>query len=506
MQLAPCLPDSVFEAPTQILTTGCPHVAKPPSAHKRSRKASARRPRVNLWGKDDLLIERMSEEGRGVASREGKVVFVSGALPGEQVRVQCIGVKRDYDEADTIELLVATAPSDQRVEPPCPVYGDCGGCSLQHWAHTAQQQHKAARLQAMLQALAPKLVLDPPIESPAAGFRHRLRLLVQRADDNSFVLGLRRRNSHTLVALPQCTVANSAINALLPALPPMLSSVAHLQGLREIEIDADTQNRLGLCFYFAANPGEKNLAELSAAVISGPIVALRVLMGTPKRSRDESQYSLLENEPNGNWRELHTAGELQLALEGLAASSAKTETTLQLAYLPGDFTQTHWGVNAALVARALDWLQPKTDERALDLFSGIGNFSLPIARRAKTVLAIEGNAAMVQRVTSNAQYNGIENITAKKINLLADTVTLPAADIAILDPPRAGAKVVCQALAKSKLQRVLYVSCHPATLVRDAKILRGSGFRLTRAAAVAMFPHTGHSEGIALFERPRAKR
>lgn len=453
-----------------------------------------------LWGKDTLVIERMSQEGRGVATRNGKVVFVSGALPGEQVRVQCTLVKRDYDEADMLELVADSPPTAQRVEPQCPLYRECGGCSLQHWSPQAQLQHKQANLLSALRGIAPA-VLDPPITSHAEGFRHRLRLRVTRNADKSYALGLRQRRSHDAVVVSRCLVANGALNSLLQDLPDMLNAVPELQGLREIEIDTDSNHRLGLCLHFAAHPGELLLSALRAALMSDTVVALRVRLITPRRAHqgareDEDGYQELDN-----GRDLLAEGELCLRLPAGAVPQQTSTPETSLAYLPGDFTQTHWDVNAALVSRALAWLRPSPEEHALDLFCGIGNFSLPLARHAHTVHALEGDTGMTVRVTANAKRNGLENIHARTLNLLAQDIVLPHADIAILDPPRAGAKAVCEALARSKVKRLVYVSCHPATLARDATILKNAGFRLTRAAAVDMFVHTGHSEAIALFER-----
>ena len=164
-------------------------------------------------------------------------------------------------------------------------------------------------------------------------------------------------------------------------------------------------------------------------------------------------------------------------------------------------TAAEFNVLAALLARALDSLQPARDDRALDLFSGIGNFSLPLAGRVKTVHALEGDSGMTRRLATNAERNGIRNIAARTLNLITGELELPPADIAIVDPPRAGAKAVCEALARSQVKRLVYISCHPATLLRDARILHGAGFSLARAAAVDMFPHTGHSEAITLFQR-----
>jgi 23S rRNA (uracil1939-C5)-methyltransferase len=444
------------------------------------------------------FVDRAHEPG---ASRDGKIVFVSGALAGELVRAQCSAVKRDYDEADMIELVHDTAPSAQRVQPPCPVYQRCGGCSVQHWSLAGQQQHQQSSLVSMLQSVMPALSLDPPVTSQATGFRHRLRLLVTRNADRSYALGLRQRQSHVAESLQQCLVANEVINTLLQALPGMLLTAPDLQGLREIEIDADSNNQLGLCFYFAAPPGDRVLSALGAAVLSGPVIALRIRLIAHRKSRSGAQYDEPGSEDTLESRQLHAEGELCLKLEIPTAHGEVTKKALQLDYLPGDFTQTNWLVNAALLARALDWLRPRNDEIAIDLFAGIGNFSLPLAHYAKSVLALEGDSSMAARILANAKRNGATNISAKALDLMAGEVVLPKADIALVDPPRAGAKAVCDALARSTVKRLVYVSCHPATLLRDARVLHSSGLRLTRAAAVEMFPHTGHHEAIAMFER-----
>ena len=476
-------------------------MTKPRPTRKRFPRSHTQRRQVGLWGKDTVVIERMSQEGRGIASRQGKIVFVSGALIGEHVRVQCTAVKRDYDTANMIGLQLDCAPSALRVLPQCPIYDKCGGCTLQHWSPAATQQHKQDALLTILLQIAPRLILAPPITSCSNGFRHRVRLLVTRNADQTYSLGFRQRGSHDAVNLQHCVVANTAVNTLLQALPKILFGVPKLQGLREIEIDADSNDQLGLCFYFAANPGEKILSALRTAVLLNPVIAMRVRLTAKKALRSDAPYSDDGGEPLRHSQELYEEGELTLRLHPVIEDDAAETDALQLAYLPGDFTQTHWGVNAALVSLALNWLKPSSDEIALDLFSGIGNFSLPFARRTKIVHAIEVDGAMALRVETNAKRNGIENISTQKLNLLTDTVVLPKADIAIIDPPRAGAKSVCEKLARSKVKRMVYISCHPATLMRDARVLCGAGFHLTKAAAVDMFPHSGHSEAIALFER-----
>ena len=475
-------------------------MAKRPTARRGFHNASSRPPKVGLWGKDTLTIERMSQEGRGVARRAGKIVFVSGALEGEHVRVQCTAVKKDFDEAVMIERVADTAASIVRVQPDCPIYQDCGGCSLQHWSPDAQQQHKQAALLAMLQAIAP-LELEPPIVSNATGFRHRLRLLVTRTADRRYALALRQHRSHEAVAVTHCLVANPAVNSMLQALPEILLGAPDLQGLREIEIDADSENQLGLCFYFAANPGEQVLAALRAAVLTDPVVALRVRLNTQRKPRGDLLYDEPGVDEIEQWQELLAEGELCLRPLGVTVGDDPRLASLHLGYLPGDFTQTQWDVNAALVSRALDWLQPTGSEHALDLFAGIGNFSLPLACNVKTVNTFESDRNMTLRLAANARRNGIDNVQAATLNLMTDEVTLPRADIAIVDPPRAGAKAVCEALVRAKVKRIVYVSCHPATLLRDARVLHQAGYRLSRAAAVDMFPHTGHSEAIALFQR-----
>jgi 23S rRNA (uracil1939-C5)-methyltransferase len=475
-------------------------MAKAPPRRKHFRKAPKKPQPAGLWGKDTLAIDRMSQEGRGIASRDGKIVFVSGALAGEQVRVQCTAVKRDYDEAEIVEVPAEGTASPQRVAPPCPIFADCGGCSLQHWALPAQQQHKRANLESMLKTIAP-LVLEPPIIGPADGFRHRLRLLVTRSADKGYSLALRQRSSHEAVNITHCLVANAAVNAMLQALPAMLSRVPELQGLREIEVDADSDNKIGLCCYFAARPGEKILGALREAVLIDPVTALRVRLNLQRKPNRDT----FDDEPGldelSQWQELLAQGELSLLTERKAHSNAAALPPLTLAYLPGDFTQTNWAINATLVARALEWLRPSSNEVALDLFAGIGNFSLPLASSVKSVHAFESDGTMTRRITANAERNGITNLRAVTLNLMTDDLALPRADIAIVDPPRAGAKAVCEALPRAKVKRIVYVSCHPATLLRDARVLHKAGYRLTKAAAVDMFPHTGHGEAIALFER-----
>jgi 23S rRNA (uracil1939-C5)-methyltransferase len=474
-------------------------VAKSPA---RSRFIKPRRKAGHglLWGKDIVEVDGISQEGRGVARREGKVVFVSDALQGERVRVQCTMVKRDYDQADMLELAEGSSPSAERVKPPCAIYGQCGGCSLQHLSIAAQRQHKEATLLAMLQQAAPGLVADEPISGKVSGFRHRLRVVVTWRADTYCELALRQRGSHNTTRLSSCHVANSAVNGMLRDLPVLLSRTPRLRGLREIDIDSDSQGDIGLCFYFAAKPGEGALKELQDAVMAAPVVAMRARVASArKRGRDDT-LSDTDGDTVAPWQELYADGELSLALTS-TASGISMQDSLRLAYQPGDFTQTNWEVNSALVERALEWLQPGTEERALDLFSGIGNFALPLARRAGSVHAIEGDAGMTARVTSNAARNGIENLHASTLNLMANEITLPKADIALIDPPRAGARAVCEALAQSGVQRLVYISCHPATLLRDARLLVDAGYSLVKAAAVDMFPHTGHSEALALFER-----
>ncbi|CAA0078797.1 23S rRNA (uracil(1939)-C(5))-methyltransferase RlmD [Halioglobus japonicus] len=475
-------------------------MARSPTSRRPSRRTSVKKGPARLWGKATLTIERMSQEGRGVARRDGKIVFVSGALEGEQVQAQCTAVKKGFDEAVMLERVADSAPNADRVQPECPIFNECGGCSLQHWSMDAQQQHQQTMLQTLLKGDFP-LELDPPILSDSAGFRHRLRLLVTRDTQKGFVLALRQHRSRQAVNVEHCLVANPAVNAMIQALPQRLLRAPDLQGLREIEIDADSNNQLGLCFYFAANPGEKTLAELREAMLTDGVIALRARLATHKKTRDDTHASEDDDNELGLWQELLAEGELQLRAGGVIAEGTTPSPELVLGYQPGDFTQTHWAVNATLVARALQWLQPGEDEDALDLFAGIGNFSLPLACKARSVHTFENDASMTARLAANAERNGIDNVRATTLNLMTNEVHLPRADIAILDPPRAGAKAVCEALIKAKVKRLVYISCHPATLLRDARILRQGGYRLAKAAMVDMFPHTGHSEAIALFQR-----
>ena len=475
-------------------------MARSPKTRRPSRRASVKTAPARLWGKATLTIERMSQEGRGVARRDGKVVFVSGALVDEHVLVQCTAVKKGFDEAVMLQRLADTSANADRVQPMCPIFNECGGCSLQHWSMPAQQQHQQAMLQTLLRGEFP-LELDPPLLSEPDGYRHRLRLRVIRDTQNGFALALRQHRSRQAVPVDRCPVANAAVNAMIQSLPQRLKRAPELQGLREIEIDADSDNRIGLCFYFAANPGEHVLTALHDVMLTGEVIALRTRLATQKKSRADTRFDDDADDETGLWQALSETGALQLRTGGFGVDEQAPLPELTLAYQPGDFTQTHWGVNAALVERALAWLQPGEKEDALDLFAGIGNFSLPLACKARTVQTFESDASMTARLTSNAERNGLDNVHAATLNLMTDTVQLPRADIAILDPPRAGAKAVCAALASTGVKRLVYISCHPATLLRDARILREGGYRLVKAASVDMFPHTGHSEAIALFQR-----
>ena len=280
-----------------------------------------------------------------------------------------------------------------------------------------------------------------------------------------------------------------------------------MQGLREIEIDGDSHDQLGLCCYFAARPGEKALLSLRAAVLDAPVRALRVRLIESRKSRNDDALDDT-GEDTAPWQELYCEGELHLSLTLPTPEPGGPEPGKApgAGLSPGGLHPDPLGDQRGSGARALDWLQPVTEECALDLFSGIGNFSLPLAVRAGVVHALEGDAGMTERVAGNAARNGLDNIRAQTLNLMAEKLVLPKADIAVIDPPRAGAKAVCEALARSGVRRLVYVSCHPATLSRDAAILAKAGFALRRAAAVDMFPHTGHSEAIVLFERKSKTR
>ncbi|WP_136246995.1 methyltransferase domain-containing protein [Halomonas borealis] len=436
-------------------------------------------------GEDSTLtIDGLAHDGRGVARMaDGKTLFVDGGLPGERAAIAVHRTRQRFDEAHVREVLDA---SPERVTPPCPHFGTCGGCDLQHLSLAGQRRHKQAVLRELLarQGIAPDGEPERLVDA-GEGYRRRARLGVKVDAEGEVRLGFRARHSHRLVDLDECLV-------LVPALAALLAPLRrHLAGLEA--------------------PRQVGHLELSASD-AGVTLVVRQLREQGADSRRWIEFARAHGVHVARWvgRESPRFEWLTPAPD-LHGRLAVGDRTLTLGFAPGDFLQANEAVNQQMVSEALAWLSPLAPgERVLDLFAGVGNFSLPLAALGAQVTAVEGSPAMVERLADNARRNALE-VTARQADLnQADAVEAlfdaPAPHSVLLDPPRGGAEAVCRALAKRPRPRVLYVSCDAATLARDAAHLVKAGYVIRRWAMADMFAHTAHLESMLLLEHPDAER
>ncbi|MCC5811944.1 MAG: 23S rRNA (uracil(1939)-C(5))-methyltransferase RlmD [Ectothiorhodospiraceae bacterium] len=424
-----------------------------------------------------LDITALSHEGRGIAQVEGKTVFVHGALPGERVLCQYTRMHRRYDEARVLEVEQA---SSERIEPRCPHFGVCGGCSLQHMGPERQIALKQEVLLELLDhvgRVTPTEVL-PPLQAAHWGYRRKARLAVKHVPRKGRVLvGFREKHSPYVADMGSCEVLDERVGRRLEALSELIGGLSRPDRVPQIEV-AIGDNGVALVFRNLETFTEQDLERLRG-------------FGT--------QHDMFIYQQPGNEQ---TVAPVSEHVEPLMYSVAG-ET---LHFRPTDFTQVNAELNIAMVDRALGMLQPGPDDRVLDLFCGLGNFSLPLARRAARVVGVEGEAGLVERARDNAERNGIGNTEFHVANLAEPVDHLGWAQVqfdkVLLDPPRSGALEVLPRVAGFGACRLLYVSCNPSTLARDAgELVHQYGYRLTSAGVMDMFPHTAHVESIALFEK-----
>ncbi len=421
-----------------------------------------------------VTVSDLDPFGQGVARHDGKAVFVPGVLPGEQAEIQLTEDKRQFAKGKLKRLL---SRSPQRVAPRCPHFGVCGGCQQQHADEALQQQSKAAALVRMIAretGVTPQQ--EPVIAGPEYGYRRRARLsLAWQPKQQRLMMfstgGLQRAGGGG--ALPGAAAgAGTAAGA----------GARCLSGLQAVR-------RLGHV--------ELVLAD------NGPLLVLRHLDALKEADRQA----------------LLAFGERENVAVYLAPDSDRVEKLcgdtpyyqvdgLRLDFSPRDFIQVNDAVNQQMVAQALEWLDIQPNDRVLDLFCGMGNFTLPLARRAAAVVGIEGVATLVANGQYNAHKNKLNNASFFHENLEDDVARQPWAaqgfDKVMLDPARAGAAGVMSHIVKLAPARVVYVSCNPTTLARDSKVLLSAGYRLARVRMLDMFPHTGHLESMALFINERA--
>ena len=437
----------------------------------------ARAASVPVGKKQLLQIERLAHDGRGIGFVDGRSWFVAGALPGERVEARVQAARSQVVEARAERILDA-AP--ERRAPPCPHAGQCGGCTLQHLPHQAQLELKTRTLAEQLQRIAGVQPEEwaPPLTGPEFGYRRRARIAVRwDAKARRLDVGFRAAASQAIVAIHDCPVLEQPLQPILRALPELLGTLARPQSIGHVELFSGTASAV--------------LVRHTAPLEPADLQRLRDFCVT--------QAAQL-------W--LHGAGEPQPDGVGEPLGYALPAWQLTLAYRPGDFVQVNAPVNEAMIAQALEWLAPSAGERVLDLFCGLGNFALPLARHAGEVIGVEGIAGMVERARHNAAANGLGNVQFHQADLAQPLAEARWAQggfpAVLLDPPRDGALEMVRQLDALGARRVLYVSCNPATLARDAAELAARGYRLRRAGILDMFPQTAHVEAMALFVRDPA--
>jgi 23S rRNA (uracil1939-C5)-methyltransferase len=428
----------------------------------------------------ELDIVDLSHDGRGVGRLDGKTVFVDGALPGERVRARLLRRKRSFDQAEVVEIL---QPSPDRVEPGCAHFGRCGGCALQHLNPAAQILAKQRVLLENFERIGqvqPARVL-PPLTSAVWGYRRKARLGVKFVAKKQRVLvGFRESADPRFIAdIDRCEVLIPEVGGKLDALAAMIEQLAARERIPQIEV-ARGDELTALVFRHLDPLGADDRSRLIAF---GQRHDLAIYL---QPGGNESVHPLWPAAP-------------RLAFRIPAAD-------VELEFEPLDFIQINAGLNLQMIERALAMLDPQPTDRVLDLFCGLGNFTLPLARRAAEVVGVEGDPGLVQRARDNAARNGIDNVRFFAADLArplaAESWIGEHFDLALLDPPRTGADGVIAQLPTTGIRRLLYISCHPGSLARDAGLLvREHGFRLAAAGVMDMFPHTAHVESIALFER-----
>lgn len=433
-------------------------------------------------GEFQAVIVDLAEDGRGVARMDGKVCFIHGALPGETVKFRYTRVHRDADEGETTQVIAA---SPDRVVPPCPHFGLCGGCALQHLAPDAQIGLKQRQMLEALRRIGkvePESVAEP-ITGPTTGYRRRARLGAKFVDKRGTALvGFRERASPFLAALETCEVLDPRVGRHLVALGRCISELSIRRELPQIEIAC------------AGDGPPDGPVALVLRVLKAPSADDRARLQRLAREHGFSLY-LQSGGPD-------TVEPLDAPAPALLYDPDGGED--RLAFLPTDFIQVNALVSRRAVRQAIDWLRPARGDRVLELFCGLGNFSIPLARRGVRVTAVEGDAGLVARARANAQVAGLD-VVFHTADLFQPRPEAPwrqgPYEAVLLDPPRAGAEAMMPIVGALRPARVVYVSCHPGTLARDAGMLvHEHGYRLVRAGVMDMFPHTTNVESMALFE------
>jgi 23S rRNA (uracil1939-C5)-methyltransferase len=436
------------------------------------------------------VITAMSSEGRGIAHVDERTVFIDQALKGEQVLFKYTKLSKNIAEGRTVEVL---QPSELRVTPKCSAFEMCGGCSLQHMSSAAQIDLKQSMLLDQLahNNVTPAVVLEPLL-GPEYGYRHKARLGVRYVSKKEKVLvGFRERNSALLTDMTRCEVLHPSVGEIIEGLANCIDRMEAKRSIAQIEVAVgDNQTVLVFRHLEALSATDRQvlsdfcrLHSLVCYLQAGKPDDLELLY--PEQA--EPLYYLLPDMPS--------------------AHAGQSANYLKIEFQPSDFIQVNPAINKRMVANAIAYLALNESDVVLDLFSGLGNFALAMARHCQQVTAVEGSLVMVKKARHNAELNDINNVEFIFADLYSDEVlTAPwlkqQYDKVLLDPPRSGAAAILPALKKMQAKIIVYVSCHPATLARDAAVLVNElGYKLSNAGIMNMFPHTGHVESIAVFEK-----
>lgn len=441
--------------------------------------------RAERRSKEEAVLETgevadLTHEAEGVVKGEGKTVFVAGALPGERVTFRRKGFHRSHDEAELVEVLEA---SPHRVTPRCAHFGVCGGCALQHLDPGAQLEAKQKELASNLERIG-RVTPDewlPPLLGPVWNYRRRARLSSRYVSKKGrSLVGFREKQGKYVADVSRCEVLAEPVASMIGKLGELLTGMQRRESIPQIEVSlSDGERVLVLRVLDALPPGDlEALREFERAH------GLRILL-----------------QPGG----LDTVAPMTPGPVDLHYNLAAFD--LKLDFGPTDFVQVNGAINDAMVSRAIELLEVAPTDRVLDLYCGLGNFTLPLARRAASVVGVEGAASLIERARANARANGIENAGFHVADLsVAPDRSIPwmrgGYDKVLLDPPRVGAAEVLSAVAHIAPRRVVYISCHTGSLARDLGVLTHElGFRLRSAGVLDMFPHTTHVESMAVLDR-----
>ena len=427
------------------------------------------------------IVTGLTDDARGVVRINNKVVFVDGALPDEEITFRIGKRRRQYDQGTLLEII---KPSPQRVEPPCEFFGLCGACGLQHLVPAAQIAAKEQILREQFAKFGhgePEQWL-PPLVGDNLHYRRKARLGVKHVHKKGRVLvGFRERASSYLADMSSCQTLDTRFSDMLPLLRELIMGMSCRDRLPQIEVAAGDEH-LALIFRHLDALSEDDAQALIAF--------------------GQQHHAQIYSQPKGPDSIVPLWPEQPETL-----SYHLPDFSLEMLFRGTDFIQVNADMNRRMVSLAVDLLQVQADDNVLDLFCGLGNFTLPLARKAAHVIGVEANDSLLDHARRNAQHNGIENVEYRKADLYDESARPCWDDFSynklLLDPPRDGALQVIKLLPKKKgPERIVYVSCNPVTLARDAEYLtRERGYHLRQAGVMDMFPHTNHVESIAVFER-----